>query len=720
VNNPVDSETNFQPAPWSTLFLRRIFAKTEPQWDDSTPIRSEFFSVERLEEHARTLAAAQQVTPGVQKGASLTARLTENETILVAAYRDIAQTVDTGSAITPAAEWLLDNFHIVEKQIREIRSDLPPGYYRQLPKLAGGPFANYPRVFGVAWAFVAHTDSLFDPEILFRYLRAYQEIQPLTIGELWAVSITLRIVLVENLRRIARRVIDSRAGRKAADRLADALLEISGAVSAPTDVKLPLHQHGAFSDSFLVQLVHRLRGNDPGVAPALTWLDDQLAMQGTTTEAVVREEHQKQVSGTITVRNVITSMRLITNIDWTEFFERICLVDTIFDQYSGYQKMDFPTRSLYRNAVEELSRGSGRSELEIAQCAIAAAQWAQTSNGKADGSRYTDPGYYLIAEGRTAFEAEIDFKPSMLMWPGRFYRALGIGGYVSAGLILAACFLSLPLSFMLAAGIPPVWLWTAGIVAFIPTLDLAVAVVNYIVTSGFRAVLLPAMDYRAGIPDTLRSLVVMPILLTSARDIKELVERLEIHYLASPPGALHFALLSDWTDGAHEQMVGDDALLAIAADGIAQLNQKYGSALSGHRFLLLHRRRVWNEGEQRWIGWERKRGKLCELNQLLRGKQNTTFLSPPDVPPDIRFVITLDADTCLPRDTVGRLIGKMAHPLNQPGYDAELGRVVARKRTLSPRLAPRLVARSVPIMISSLANVAFPDTRKSAMRMILK
>ena len=175
-----------------SLPLRRLWGAhgPTPPWDDGAPIRAELFSVERLEEHARSLAAAQVVTPGQVKGASLAKRLGENEAVLLAAYRDVAEAIGADEAITPAAEWLIDNFHLVEKQIREVRVDLPPGYYRQLPKLAGGPFVGYPRVFGVAWAFVAHTDSLFDPEVLCRYLRAYQVVQPLTIGELWAVATT--------------------------------------------------------------------------------------------------------------------------------------------------------------------------------------------------------------------------------------------------------------------------------------------------------------------------------------------------------------------------------------------------------------------------------------------------------------------------------------------------------------------------------------------------
>ena len=672
--------------------LRHIFGATGPRppWDDSAPIRAELFSVERLEEHARSLAAAQAVTPSERHRTSLAKRLAENEAVLVAAYRDVAEAVDMGAAITPAAEWLIDNFHVVEKQIREIRSDLPPSYYRQLPKLATGPLASYPRVFGVAWAFVAHTDSLFDPEVLRRYLRAYQDVQPLTIGELWAVAITLRIVLVENLRRIAQRIVDSRAGRRAADEVADRLLGAVGRVAESAEAVLPPHGTTTFSDSFLVQLVYRLRDQDPDIAPALAWLDEQMADQGTAADTVVREEHQRQVSGSITVRNIITSMRLISDVDWTELFERVSLVDEVFKAGSSFEQMDFPTRNLYRSAVEELARGSHLTEPEVAQFAIAAAVRAQPTAGGATNNRQADPGYHLLAAGRSRFEREIGFQPPPRAWLGRFSRALGIGGYVSAGFIVAVCILALPLSISAWTGVSRTWLLLLGTLSFIPAVDLAVTLVNSVVTWRFRATLLPALDLSGGVPQSLRTLVAVPMLLTSLKDIEVQVERLEIHFLASPHGELHFALLTDWRDAESEHVDGDTELLTAAKDGVARLNQLYGRAPGGDRFLLLHRRRVWNQGEGRWIGWERKRGKLSELNRLLRGAKDTTFLDPPTPPAEVRFVITLDADTRLPRETVGRLIGKMAHPLNRPRFDADLGRVVEGYAVLQPRVTPSL------------------------------
>ena len=676
--------------------IRRAFAHAPSMspWNNRDPIRAELFSVERLEEHARSLAAAQPVTPKAAKGNPLAGRLVDNEAVLLHAYRTIAKAISEERAITPAAEWLVDNYHVVERQIRDIRSDLPPGYYRQLPKLAEGPFAGYPRVLGVAWAFVAHTDSRFDPEILARYVRAYQEVQPLTIGELWAVAITLRIVLVENLRRLAERMVHSRTSREEADNLADRLLGAGGYTAEPVPVVLAGYRRAQLPDAFAVQLVHRLRDQDPRIMPALTWLDQRLAAQGTTADAVVRDEHQRQGAATVTVRNIITSMRMISDVDWTELFERISFVDDVLAGAGAFPDMDFSTRNLYRSAIEELARGSDRTEIEIARRAVLATEQATYAGASVVEGRQGDPGYHLLGGGRAAFEVGIGFRPPPHTWLGRASRAIGIGGYVSAVAIAAAVILASPLFALAAVGLHGAWLSLLAGLGAIPAIDAAVALVNRGVTGSFGARILPALALRDGVPSHLRTLVAVPTLLTTHEAIEEQIERLEIHYLASPEGNLHFALLSDWVDAMTEHLESDAALLAAAAEGIARLNQRHGAVPGGDRFLLLHRRRVWNEGEGRWIGWERKRGKLHELNQLLRGATDTTFVSTAQqscvVPADVRYVVTLDADTRLPRDTVRRLIGKMAHPLNRPRFDADAGRVVEGYAVLQPRVTPSL------------------------------
>ena len=632
--------------------------------------------------------------PAPTKGHSLGGRLADNGGVLLDAYRMIAKGIAEHRAITPAAEWLVDNYYLVERQVREIRSALPPGYYRQLPKLASGPFMGYPRVFGLAWAFVAHTDSHFDNEMLCQFVRAYQTVQPLTIGELWAVAITLRIVLVENLRRLAELIMLSSKARQEADALADRLLGAGGRVAEPASIVLATHQGTALPDAFAVQLVHRLRDQDPGVTPALTWLDELLGAQGTSADEIVRDEHQRQGTGAVTVRNIITSLRLISNADWPELFERMSLVDEALSVGCAFRDMDFPTRNLYRSAIEGLARGTKRTELDIANRAVSAAKQESCSHVGAEKDRRGDPGYYLFADGRRAFETMIGYLPPPATWPGRLGRALGMGGYVASGGVVAALLLAIPISILLAMGMPLLWLGILGVLGAIPAIDIAVALVNRGVTQGFGATSLPALELRDGVPLPLRTVVAVPTLLTSKAAVKAQIENLEIHHLASPEGYLHFALLTDWRDAASEHVDGDAASLDAAIAGIAGLNRRYAQPSGGDRFMLLHRKRVWNAGEARWIGWERKRGKLHEMNRLLRGATDTGFLdiggSAPKVPDGVRYVITLDADTRLPRDTVHRLIGKMAHPLNRPLFDANAGRVVAGHGVLQPRVTPSL------------------------------
>jgi cyclic beta-1,2-glucan glucanotransferase len=664
------------------------------------PIREELWGVERLEQHAESLAQSQRVRPGRTGDPRLSSRVWENGKVLLESYRTISVAIRDERAVTPAAEWLVDNFHLVEEQLREIREDLPPGYYRELPRLADEPFRGYPRVYALAYDFVAHTDSRFDGEALSRYVRAYQRGTPLTTGELWAVAISLRVVLVENLRRLAERMVRSRAARERAESLADALLSGDRAI-APAAL-LERHEEAPKDVAFAVVLLGRLRDQDPEVTPALAWLDRRLAEQGTTADEIVAVEHQRQAAMNATVRNVITSMRVITAFDWAAFFESVSLVNATLATHPGFQEMDFATRDRYRQAVEDLARGAGLPEVEVAHRVVARAVSAASAAGGGDANaREGDPGYYLISKGRPAFEREIGYRVPARNAFKRAFVAFATPGYLGAIALATAIVLAIPFAFEdrhEAAG--PILL-ALGLLALLPASDLAIHLVNTWVMKRFGPRLLPRLSLDSGVPASLRTLVVVPALLTTPEEIEEQIGRIEVHYLANPEGELYFALLSDWPDAPQESMPGDRELLAAAAAGIARLNAQYGPPpagdigdIGGTRFLLLHRRRVWNAGEGCWMGWERKRGKLEELNRLLRGETDTTFLDADETRAlgalEIRYVLTLDADTRLPRESVRRLIGTLAHPLNRPRYDPGLGRVVAGYGVLQPRIAPTL------------------------------
>jgi cyclic beta-1,2-glucan synthetase len=663
------------------------------------PIRAELFSVERLEQHAESLAAAQTVTQIAGEGRPLLPRVLENGRVLLEVYRATAAAISREQAITPAAEWLVDNFYIVEEQLREIRDDLPPGFYRKLPKLATGHLEGYPRVFGLAWAYVAHTDSRFDPEILRRFVGAYQRVQPLTIGELWALAITLRVVLVENLRRVSERLVRSRAAREEADKIADSLLGAGGPPPVAPAAVLRSLESKPLDRAFAVQLVQRLRDLDPRVGPILLWLDERLSAQGSSADEVVRAEHQEQASMSVTVRNIITSMRLTSAFDWQMFFESVSLVDEILREGSSFGAMDFDTRDQYRHAIEDLSRGSPYTEIEIAHRAVQRAKRASAGgpqhNGQPGDNKKTDPGFYLVSHGRLSFEKELKFQLPWRRWLLRLYVRAAVPGYLGTIAVLTAIILAIPLVHAQELGLNAKYLILFGLLGLVPASDLAIALINRVVTDLLGPRNLPRLELPAGVPSEFRTIVVVPTLLTSQEFIKEQIERLEIHYLANPDGDLRFALLSDWTDAPTESQPGDEELLAAAVEGISGLNQRHGPVYGGgNRFLLFHRKRVWNECEQKWMGWERKRGKLHELNQFLRESTQTSFIAadgrPPEFVPGVRYVITLDADTRLPRGAVICLVGTMAHPLNRPEFSPEEGRVVDGYGIVQPRITPSL------------------------------
>jgi cyclic beta-1,2-glucan glucanotransferase len=686
----------------------RARRRVGPQVELEEPILAELFSVERLEQHARTLAAADRITEASREGRAVGPRIADNGRVLLESYRVLARAIMDERWVTPASEWLVDNFPIVDEQLREIRDDLPPDYYRELPKLAAGHLAGYPRVLGVAWAYIAHTDSRFDPESLRRMVLAYQEVEPLTIGELWAIAISLRILLVDNLRRLAERIVRGRTARQQADELADGVLGLGPDGPGGAAAAMRRLAKATLPTAARVELFQRLRDQDPAVTPALLWLEDLLARQGTTAEEMVRLEHQRQAAMNVTVRNVITSMRLISWFDWAQFVESVSLVDAVLRERSSFGAMDFATRDRYRHAVEELARDSGLTELEIARRAAdmadADAPTSPTplSTPPSTGSEERppprrEPGHYLISHGRIAFERSLGVQVPRPVRFRRRYVFLASRGYVASIAIVTALLAAVPLGLSALAGPAGVGLVVVALLALAPASDLAVALVNRSVTGVLGPRRLPRLDLDAGVPTELRTLVVVPMLLTSEADAEAQVNGLEVHYLANREGDLRFALLSDWLDAPTEHVAGDDDLLSAAAAGIDRLNERHGEAPGGGaRFLLFHRRRTWNDVDRLWMGWERKRGKLQELNALLRGSTTTSILvtgRPSSVPPPgVRYAVTLDADTRLPRGAVGHLVATMAHPLNEAVFDPAAGRVTRGYGVLQPRITSTLPA----------------------------
>ncbi|HYN57779.1 MAG TPA: hypothetical protein VES03_11335, partial [Motilibacterales bacterium] len=646
---------------------------------DHEPIRAELFSDEQLERHAVTLADSQVVIRNSTPVVSLLTRIEQDQRELVRCYKAIMDEIEAERAITPAAEWLVDNFHAVEEQIRQVRKDLPRGYFNQLPKLGPGFLEGHPRIFGIMWAYVAHTDSALDPDQLGRFIRAHETRKALTLGELWAAPINLRIVLIENVRRVSEQVVAAARLRAAANRVADRLLGIDGTPPQPHSEVLGDMEGFRPERAFAVQLLRRL--TEEPADETMAWLRGELMSQGVDPEEVIQEVHLAQAGATVTMRNIFGSLRLLNDVNWEDWLESVSLIEAELRANPSYLALDFTTRNLYRTAIERLARGSQQDEIDVTRAVLRLAATAPDDLGQ-------DVGFWLIDDGQGQLERSLGYRSPPRERRDRTIRRAGLTGYLAAVALLTGQLVALSLWLVgrLAGGLPPGWAILLVALAAVPASDFSLGLINHRVTRLLHASFLPAFALREGVPEELRTLVVVPTMLTSPTGIAELVDGLEVHFLANDAGEIYFAAVTDWADSPTQHRDDDEGLLQSAQSGIRGLNARYGD-----RFFLFHRERRYNPGEGMWMGWERKRGKLDELNVLLRGGKDTSYTTIEGrLPGPFAYVITLDADTVLPRASAKKLVAKLAHPLNRARFDPHSGRVTRGYSILAPRVTPSL------------------------------
>jgi cyclic beta-1,2-glucan synthetase len=668
---------------------------------ESGPIRAELMSVERLEQLAETLAHSQPLLPSSWQGRALLTRTRQNARVLRRHYDSIARTTSSQRSVTPAAEWFVDNYYVVERQLQLIRDDLPAAYYRQLPKLASGHLAGLPRIAGMLWSFVAHTDSHFDAPVLLRFVSAYQRVETLTIGELWALASMLRVVLIENLRRSADRIVSGRSEREAADVLADRLLGSPSRSPEPAEKVLAAYERRPLPRTLAVQLVQRLRDCDPNVTPALQRVEELLHAGGMSADQVVREELQRQSAANVTVRNIVTSLVQLSALDWADIVEQLSTVDAVLGAQSDFTGLDFATRNRYRSAIEDLARNSGCREADVAQRAIDA-----TTQSTGEPAAAREPGFFLIGPGRRRLERTLGYRPPWRTRVERAVRAAGIGGYLTLVAVLTIAVLALVAHFLPALPALESALLLA-LLAF-PVSDVVLALLNSAATRLIKPAALPALDLAGVIPEELRTVVAVPLLLTTPGEVEEALANLESQFLAGARGELYFALLADGVDAQEAEVPADAELVAAGRRGIAALNARYGPGEGGARFLWLYRARRFNPAQDCWMGWERKRGKLHEFNRLLRGARDTSYqLDETDhaaLPRGVRYVLVLDADTQLPHGSAEKLIAKLSHPLNRPVLDEGTRRVSSGYGIIQPRVTPALPAGADNTLVQTVMS----------------
>lgn len=696
------------------LRLRLNFRKNS-NTESEEPFRSELYSSDQMNRHGVVVAKAHKLTKG-RVPDRLLKRLDDNEGTLLEIRNLLVESIRSDQIVSPAAEWLLDNFYLLEEQIVIARKHLPKGYSEGLPCLSSG----MPRVYDIVLEIISHSDGRVDMEDLSSFVSAYQTYNTLTLGELWAIPIMLRLAVIENLRRVSGKIALDLIDHNLADYWGDKM--IAAITDQATDLILVIadmaRSKPALSGPFVAGLTRKLQGKGAAFALPLNWMEQQLATQGYGSDDLVRAENQKQAAHQVSVRNSIGTLRFLGATDWREFVESLSTVEQVLKQdIAGvYPLMDFATRDRYRHVVETIAKASPLSETEVARRIL---ELSRDQEHKVHVRKYAHIGYYLIGGGRIQAERVAGMRYTPQQKIGQIVRKVPVASYLSAISLLTAAIAAFMFSVAFRNNHQH-WLLLVftGVLSVSGAAQLSVAFINWIATITVRPVLLPRMDFSEGIPANCRTLIVVPTMLSGLAYLDELSEALEMHFLANKEENLYFGLLTDFPDAASEHQPGDQALLDMAISRIAALNTRYQSG-DTPVFFLFHRPRIWNEKELKWMGYERKRGKLSALNALLLGHNRDQFsvITGDDrILRSVKYVITLDSDTQLPRDAVWKFVATMAHPLNQPFYDAVRKRVTEGYAILQPGLASSVPKTAPSLYLRMLGSVEGidPYTRVSS------
>ena len=664
--------------------------KTRKYAGEKPPLRSELYTRDQMEQHAKYLAGSHELSYDHAPD-QLVNRLSDNEEVLERVTSLLHDAVKEKSRISPAGEWLLDNYYLIEDQIVTGKRYLPKKYSKGLPQLASGPSTGLPRVYDIALEIISHSDGHVDISSLTAFIESYQKIKYLTIGELWAVPIMLRLALLENLRRVAARIAIDRIDETIANNWADKI--ISAAEKDPKSLVLVISDMARTNppvvSAFVAPFTRRLQWKGSELTMALTWLEQHLTEKGQSVNAMVLAENQKQAADQVSMSNSINSLRFLAKMDWREFVESMSIVEqTLKEDINGvYQQMDFFTRDSYRHVVEKIAKSSELSEQNIARIVVDFAKESFAENNS--DLKKAHVGYYLAGNGvsktikaanPTLTTAEI-CKEVLEKHSRKLY-------------IIGSLLITLLVAFGLFAkaqsnGVSGWLLAIVAVLALVGASQLGLSIANWVATLLVKPKQLPRLNFSKGIPFYARTLVAVPCIIADEKQAQELVDELEVRFLANRDENLLFGLLTDLKDANEEKLPGDDALVDFVKKQIEGLNVKYGRD-TNDIFQLFHRPRQWNAKEKIWMGYERKRGKLTELNHLLRGNAKdrfATIVGDETAFTRVKFVITLDADTQLPRDAAWKLTGMMAHPLNQAVYSDKKGRVVDGYGIIQPRIA---------------------------------
>ena len=645
-------------------------------------IQGTLLGEKQLEQYLEKMAAEHTLRKKSNKSTYPIERLKENFIYITNTYDLLNQHMKAGILIHPAGEWLLDNYYIIEENYRMITRELTPSKYTHFVGMADGPYEGFARIYVLAAEMVAYTDGKINPDCLKALLEAYQTKKTLNMEEIWSLSLFFNIALIEKIRTVAERITYSQMQKERVESMLGRHIE---GVEEDKQGKTHDRNHRkieayANTETFVEYLSYRLKLYGKKGAPYLKILEEQVARAGSNITDMIRKEHFNIALQKVYMGNCIKSMQDIQRINFTEIFEEINGVENVLkkDPSAVYERMDHPTKAYYRNVIKELSKKSKISEMYITKKAL---ELASKHIGDAN-TRKSHIGYYLISEGKQELIQALGLKPKKERNTKNLYIASIVfwTSIVDFALVLLAMYTG-------------VLLWQAillFLLLYIPTSEVVIKIQQYVLGKVKKPTLIPKLYFQEDIPEEYSTMVVVPTIVKSASKVKEMLEKLEVFYLANQSENLYFTLLADCSSSQQPTEPFDDEIVQAGKQMMATLNEKYPDSRFA-KFQFIYRKRTWNEQEQSYLGWERKRGFLTQLNEILVEKktpqEDTAFLynsMAEKTIPDIKYVITLDADTNLALDTAKKLIGAMAHILNTPVI--RNGKVVEGYGVIQPRI----------------------------------
>ncbi len=648
--------------------------------DDTVAVKDVLLQPDQLQIHANQIARQHIVSKKPKHIKSLPSRLDNNFRTITEVYKDINSYAQKGRDLTPASEWLLDNYYKIEEQVKEIRQSLTRERLRKLNILKGGALKGYPRVYAIALELISHTDGRLDQDLLIDFVTSYQNYSKLSSAEVWSLSLMTRLALIENIRYICDKVHKTqnqwetavKMVREHGDNVLPALIEY-------------IKRNPGLNPSFVEHLLRRLRKDRIDSGDVIDLIDEKLFDHGMAVKSLIEQEHKEQAARKISVGNAITSLNTVAVLDWNDIFESLCTIHSILkqDPAAVYSDMDFESRDYYRKLIEGLALKAKVSQISVARRALKCAKEAPDHD---DDKRKRHIGYYIAGRGRRDLLKLLnpekvvrdrfhDYNTSSYLLLVTFFTLIITAGFLYYSYAIAAersIFLNL----------------LVVLVVLIPASGVALGIINQLFAHFISPGFLPKLEYKEGIPDTARTLVVVPTLLPNKERVKELIANLEVYYLANKEKNLYFALAGDFKDGNKSIMDGDEEIVNTGMDEVRALNEKYST--EGDIFFFLVRHRQYNDKHDKWMGWERKRGALLELNALLKGDKDTSYgMVSGDIcrSGDIKYVITLDADTNLTIGVAKRLIGTISHPLNRAVYNDGMRIIKDGYGIIQPRIS---------------------------------